>query len=132
MKKVLSDTSIEQDIMDLNREDQLYDKGINAEGASLGEYSAATIYGTSNFEGKIQKGQRYDHITLKDTGELYASEKFVFTASGFKLTMNTSIHGEDLSRQFGNIVGLTQQNTNVVYGWVKAPFINEIRKGLFI
>jgi len=127
LKKVLSNTSLEQDIIDLNREDQLYERGVTVDGLSLGEYSPATIHGTSNFKGKIEKGQRYDHITLNDTGATYESEKFVNNNDGFLLTINTNLHGIDLEEKFGKIVGLDEKNKSVVREWIKDPLLSLVR-----
>lgn len=146
----LKNSSIQQDIMDLNREDQLYDKGIDADGRSLGEYSSKTI------EEKKKKGQRYDHITLSDTFEFYKSwmfknksDSFVFSAETKKggeanadfgkiIQLSTgkfvqsSIRGtydNDLM-DFGNIIGLTEKNKGVVASWIRPAVASEIKKQL--
>ena len=63
------DREVQDEIIRLNTEDQLYEEGIDSQGRSLGEYTPYTI------EIKKSKGQRVDHITLKDTGAFYASFK---------------------------------------------------------
>lgn len=130
LNKVLSVSSLQQDILDLNREDQLYDKGITSDNKELGEYSNATIQGTSNFEGKISKGQPYSHITLKDTGAFYESFKFRNTNDGIIISANTMKPDVDLMT-YGNILGLTNQNKSVVAQWIKAPFIKEMRSAIW-
>ncbi len=144
----LQNSSIQQDIMDLNREDQLYDKGIDADGRSLGEYSEKTI------REKKKKGQRYDHITLSDTFEFYKSwmfknnsDSFIFSAETKKegapnadfgkiIQLSTGKHvissvrsaaGNDLM-DFGNIIGLTGKNMGVVAGWIRIPVVTEVKK----
>lgn len=130
MHAVFQNTSLQQDILDLNRQDQLFDYGITADGKSLGKYSAATIQGTANFKGKIELGLPYDHITLFDTGAFYATFKFKNQKQNFVITANTLKPDVDLLT-YGNILGLTTKNTMVVAGWAKAPLIDEMRKKLF-
>ena len=67
MKHLFQQTSFRKLIIDLNTEEQLYSQGVDSKGVQLGEYS---IY-TKGL--KQNKGQRTDHITLKDTGEFYKS-----------------------------------------------------------
>lgn len=131
IQQSLNNTAIQQEILDLNRLDQLYDKGIDSAGDSLGEYSPATIEGTANFPGKKQKGQRYDHITLNDTGEFYNSFIFKNGKDAFEMTADTLKEGTDLTEDFGNdIIGLTQENKNKVAGWLIEPVREGIRKKL--
>lgn len=131
MKKVMSNSSMQQDIIDLNTQNQLYEKGITADGIYMGDYSASTIEGTGRFKGKKQKEQRYDHITLSDTKETYESERVVVSSTGILLKMDTTIHGVDLQKEFGNIVGLTTESKSIMFGWLKGPFVNEMRKAVF-
>jgi len=127
IKRTLDNTSIQQDIVDLNRIDQLYEKGITADGVSLGEYSARTIEGTDLYAGKKAKGQRYDHITLNDTGEFYETFAFENENGRFIITANTLKPDVDLLT-YGNILGLTEKNKYVVAGWIRVPLIGEIKK----
>lgn len=111
MKKALDEKGLQAQIIDLNTTTQLYEKGIDAFGRELGEYSQATIYGTARFAGKIEKGQRYDHITLNDSGKFYASFRIINQADGFTIRANTIKDGQDLANIFGNkIIGLTQES----------------------
>jgi len=131
MRQSLSNTNIQQEILDLNRLDQLYDKGIDAKSDSLGEYSPATIEGTSNFLGKKQKGQRYDHITLNDTGEFYNSYVFKNEKDGFLIQADTLKDGTDLADEFGkDIIGLTEDNKSKVAGWLVEPMQQQILKAI--
>lgn len=109
---------------------QLYELGEDALGKSLGEYSINTIEGTSNFEGKKSKGQRYDHITLNDTGAFYESFKVNPTKRGYKITVNDS---NDLVKDFGvEIIGLSKENIDLLLDteWVKDAFEKELTRNL--
>lgn len=57
----------EQQILDLIRESQLYNKGIDGNGKELKEYVRITKILKSN------KNQRIENTTLKDTGAFYRS-----------------------------------------------------------
>ena len=132
LQKVFKDsTSLQQDIIALNTEDQLYEKGITSDGVSLGTYSESTINGTKGWEGKKQKNQPYDHVTLKDTGEFYSTFKFKTESGDFIISADTVKPSQDLAETYGNIIGLTQQNKMVVAGWVKAPFVDQMRKAVW-
>jgi hypothetical protein len=96
-------------IIDLNTIDQLYNEGIDSQGKSLGDYSAYTK------SLKQQKGQRTDHITLKDTGEFYNSFRIVFTGNALQIIANPIKDDTNLFREYGiDIVGLTEDSMSVV------------------
>jgi hypothetical protein len=133
LKSALSDKDLQDEITRMNTQDQLYELGIDSKGNSLGEYSHATIYGTKKYEGKIQKGQRYDHITLSDTFRFYNSFKVkVQSDGGFVISAKTDKGGgDDLARNYGqDILGLTQENLGYVRMEVKKSITKEIRKKL--
>ena len=56
---------------------ELHEKGIDSLGVSLGNYAATTIEGTAQFAGRAERGLRFDHITLFDTGDFYKSFKVI-------------------------------------------------------
>jgi hypothetical protein len=116
-------------IIDLNTKNQLYDKGIDSEGRSLGDYSANTIEGPNQYQGKKQKGQRYDHITLNDTGAFYESFKvFLDSNSDFEITADTLKDTTDLIEEYGeNILGLTEESLGILREKAKEIIINYLR-----
>lgn len=153
---IMKDKDITDEMVRMNTMDQLYDEGIDSKGNFLGYYSPATIQGTHNYPGKIQKGQRYDHITLNDSGKFYASEKVKLYADGMTFVANTQktssenaydqgAHGQvfklkkkakvvdtDLIKDFGkDILGLTNENLNYVIKDVQKALPGQIRKEIF-
>lgn len=115
INKILSDIykrpDVQEFILNLNRIDQLFDKGIDSTGESLGEYSANTIEGTPNYEGKKSKGQPYDRITLKDEGLFYDSFLFVIGADYFGIDADQIRGDTNLFDDFGkDILGLTEES----------------------
>lgn len=94
---------------------KLYDKGEDALGDSLGDYSPFTLVI------KIEKGQRTDHITLKDTGEFYGSFGLRVGRDFFEVFADTlKEDGTDLTREFGpDIIGLQEQDFETLIEMVK-------------
>lgn len=125
-----SSTQLQYDILNLNREDQLYDKGVTADNVSLGGYAKETLYYKQNEAGKIGRDTKTANITLKDSGEFYSTFKFSNESDGFVISANTEIHGESLLR-YGKILGLNDENKAVVAGWVRPLVVKEVREAIF-
>ena len=87
----------EQQILDLVREKQLYDKGIDGKGVSLKPYSPFTV------AYKKGKGDKFSNTTLEDTGNFYKSfqtdygsfELEIF-ATDSKTPKLTEVYGENI------------------------------------
>jgi len=112
---------------------QLYELGEDGNGIFLGEYSLSTIEGTSNFEGKISKGQRYDHVTLSDSFDYYKTFVMMPNKSGFKITDNPIKDGQDITERYGRIevTKLQEGNKDLLLGFIKEDFNKEFEKRLF-
>ena len=96
-------------IIDLNTIDQLYNEGIDSKGIQLGEY---TNYTKSL---KQVKGQRTDHITLKDTGVFYKSFKVALIGNAINISADAQKEDTNLFKEYGiDIVGLTEDSMSVV------------------
>jgi hypothetical protein len=91
-------------IIDLIVEDQLFERGVDADNRSLGGYSPITI------QIKQQKGQPTNRITLRDT-EAYHKSYGVKTLSegGFEVTVSDVKYGEIIQR-FPKTDALTDEN----------------------
>ncbi len=114
-------------IIKMNTQDQLYEKGILADGGYLPDYSPFTV------EEKKMKGQRTDHMTLQDTGAMKETERVVFGGGEFKMTMNTVKDGEDLQeryRGYGEIVGLTSESMSKLQEHSKPKIIRKTKEWL--
>ena len=113
------DSFVKQNILNLNKIDQLFNQGIDSLNNSLGEYTPYTV------ELKKQKGQRTANITLKDTGGFYDSftikverDQIIITGDSVKED------GTDLVVEFGiNIYGLTPDNTEIISRLVMTRYI---------
>ena len=73
----------EQEIIEAITEDQLYERGVNGDDTEIMSYAP---YAPSTIKRKIKKGQPYNRVTLKDTGEWYKSLRLIYDVDGFYLT----------------------------------------------
>lgn len=130
VNSALSNSQIQYDILELNRQDQLYEQGITADGKSMGDYAPFTLRYKIEEAGKMGRDTRTDHITLKDTGEFYSTFRFKKGKDEFIIAADTIKDGTDLIEREGNILGLTNENKAVVAGWIKPDIISQTRKVL--
>jgi hypothetical protein len=131
IKEVLSNKEVQRFIIDLNTQGQLFEKGIDALGVSLGDYAATTIEGTSNFKGKKEKGQRFDHITLNDTGKFYKSFKIVLSAKSFSIVADGQKDDVNLLEEFRNVLGLTDEHLQIVIDALRQKIIPLFKRKIF-
>lgn len=103
LKETLDNSSIQLDIATLNKE-QMFEQGIDSKERTLGEYSPFTI------GEKIKKGQRHDHITLKDTGEFYDSIKIQSERKTIIISADMKKPDNDLEVIYPDALGLTNEN----------------------
>lgn len=128
MKEILKEKDLQAQIIDLNQK-QLFEQGIDADGKPTGDYAPSTIYGTKNFPGKIEKGQRYDHITLKDTGEFYDSMQVKSIPEGIQIKADyLKEGGEDLRDEWPSAVGLTNESKQEIKPQIKESFMEKFKK----
>lgn len=110
LKKIIVDPQMQNDILDLNFQGQLYNEGVDALGNFLGNYSPLSVEMKLEGDGD----HRIDHITLKDTGEFYDSGKIKNGATEFSITADTEKPDGDLTERFGkNIIGLNEKSISI-------------------
>ena len=98
--KILNSQQVRELIIEM-QQTRLFETGKDSKGVSLGNYSPFTVVI------KQSKGQRVDHITLRDTGEFY--ESFTFYASETELVFDADAQKDEnnLFDDFGiDILGL--------------------------
>lgn len=94
-------------MLNLNRFDQLYEQGIDANGKFLGTYTEHTK--------QLKRDPMLTHITLRETGEFYNSFR-VTTGYGYAEIQADPIKDQgtefgDLTLRFGpDIIGLTDDS----------------------
>lgn len=103
---IIAAKQAEAEIIDFNVEDQLYERGINAQGKSIGDYQPYTV------EKKQAEGKPYDRVTLRDEGDFHSSFKVKYGKDRFEITASDP-KTEKLQKNWGgDILGLTEQNIN--------------------
>jgi hypothetical protein len=122
------DNGVQNKIIELNTIDQLFNKGIDALGNSLGDYSQTSVE---------VFGKRAGHITLKDTSEFYESFVVLVRKDSLVIRANTFKEGEkgtiDLTDRFGDeIIGLTSENLEVITEMILINIIKYVKKQLGI
>lgn len=124
LQALWSDIDIQKAIVELNTKDQLFNKGINSDGETLGNYSPVSV---QNY------GKPAGHIRLYDSGDFYKSFKVQREGEDFTIiadTMKTSDTGQltDLATVYGiDIIGLTNDSKKVLSQMVKSKIPSKIR-----
>ena len=113
----------EAEILDLNTDDQLFQKGIDSEGRRIEPgYRPLTI------QIKRSKGQPTNRVTLKDTGSFHNSFAIEFQNDGFAIVTDDN-KTKKIERKYGNkIAGLTDENLQEVIEMLKPDLIENIQK----
>lgn len=109
--------------------EQLYEYGINSLGIRIDTYQPYTPYTVGI---KKEKGQPYDRVTLRDTGDFHKSFELVLDPTAFYITA-TDYKTQDLVDKYGsNIFGLTTENKQELTVTYVAPVVlEEMRKEIF-
>lgn len=103
-------------------EEQLYDLGIEGRGIEIKSYAP---YAPRTIKNKKRKGQPYDRVTLRDTGEFHRSLKVVFDDSGFYVT-STDDKAKYLLEKYGKtIFRLTNENLTILLNDYIRPSLKE-------
>tara|TARA_R110001606_G_scaffold742_3_gene2939 strand:- start:16127 stop:16600 length:474 start_codon:yes stop_codon:yes gene_type:complete len=124
--QVFSDPTFKRWILDLVRQDQLFDKGVDEDDDIIGTYSEATeMMNPSKIAGT--------HYTLFDSGDFYKSFVIRVGKRIFEIDADTSeMDGENWWVQNNitkdAILGLTDENKTKLSVEVKRRFIIEARK----
>ena len=118
----------EQQLLGMNRNEQLFERGVDSNNCELPQYRPATIVA------KMAKNQRFDHTTLKDTGEFHSNFKIITRPTEIEFTANsTPRDGRDLTihlqARYGvDIFGLTEENKDKLRNIVRKEIIEELRQ----
>lgn len=101
----------ENEIIEAVVQNQLYERGINGAGIEIMSYEP---YRPSTIKKKQKKGQPYNRVTLKDTGEWYGSLRLVYDSDGFFIT-STDEKNKYLKQKYGpKILRLTDENLSMI------------------
>lgn len=106
--------------------DQLYDQGIEGRGISIMSYQP---YTARTIQIKQRKGQPYDRVTLRDTGEFYSSLHVEFDDDGFYVTSTDDKAKYLLARYGKTIFRLTNQNfTELLRNYIRPELQQKLKE----
>ena len=116
----------EKAILDLVREDQLYDKGIDGFGKKITpEYAGFTV------DLKSRNNKPYDRVTLKDSGAFYSSFTTDYNNNELDI-FATDPKTSDLKKKYGeNIDGMTKENQIKLSSKFIRPSLIKYLRGFF-
>lgn len=117
----------EQEVLDLNREKQLYEKGIDSNGKRIVPY-----YSPYTIALKRSNQEVYNRVTLLDTGDFYKGFKIKFNGLSNPFNIfSTDSKSSDLIEKYGDIFGLTKENEKYLnYEIIKPELEKFIKKNI--
>lgn len=107
-------------IVSMIADGQLYERGVRGNGRPLPDYSPGTI------KRKQKKGQRYDHMTLRDTGKFHKSLWVHHTRTGFVVESGDPKAERILKKYGDSTIRLSRENLTVIVREVLRPGLKEI------
>lgn len=133
---VFQNSEIQDLVLDLNRVEQLFKKGIDSVNDEIGFYSEVTeqlskgqSFGFGGDSGTKQK-KAGEPIFLLDEGEFYKSFKIKIFNDGFTINADTlKDDGTDLAQSYGKeILGLTNESKTEIITKILPFVVEETRK----
>ena len=115
-------------IVQMVSQEQLYEEGIEGRGIEIMSYQP---YTARTIKIKQKKGQPYDRVTLKDTGEFYSSLHVEFDDEGFYVT-STDDKAKYLLAKYGKtIFRLTNENfSELLRNYIRPSLAEKIKERL--
>lgn len=108
-KIVFDVPNVKQMIIEMNTQEQLFQKGVDSKGVPLMDIGGDYSFVTKDIKDFL--GQPIDRITLKDTGDFYRSWTVRILADTIFIEADTIKDGDDLRQRWGNdILGLTDES----------------------
>ena len=115
-------------IIQMVTENQLYDQGIEGRGIFIMDYQP---YTARTIQIKQRKGQPYDRVTLRDTGEFYKSLHVEFDDDGFYVTSTDDKAKYLLARYGTTIFRLTNENfSELLHNYIRPSLRERIKERL--
>ena len=128
LRNFVSIPAVQTFILDLNRQDQLFKKGIDSKNKALGVYSPFTI------NNKQERGVPVPsdfHITLFDTGEFYSTFVIIPGKDFFEIDANPIREDTNLFEDFGeDIIGLNDESLQILIDFFKETIQLRVREQL--
>ena len=128
LRNFVSIPAVQKFILDLNRTDQLFNKGVDSKNKALGIYTPYTI--NSKEERGVPVPSDF-HITLFDTGEFYSTFVIIPGKDFFEIDANPIREDSNLFEDFGeDILGLNDENLQVLIDFFKETIQLRVREQL--
>lgn len=116
----------ERVIIELNVDKQLFEDGINRDGISIDSYQP---YHPITVRYKFRKRQPYDRVTLRDSGDFHKSFKVIADDLEFMIYADDWKLSELLNKYGANILGLTDENLQiVVWEYIYPAILSKLRQ----
>ena len=120
--------SVQKFILDLNRVDQLFNKGVDSKNRALGVYTPFTI--NSKNERGVPVPSDF-HITLFDTGQFYSTFVIIPGKDFFEIDANPIREESNLFEDFGeDILGLNDENLQILIDFFKETVVLRVKEQL--
>lgn len=113
-----------KDIVALNTDEQLFQRGILATGAPVTPH-----YRPRTIRYKRRHGQPYDRVTLRDKGRFHSKFKVILNDEDFTIDSDEPNQAkyDYLTKKYSNdIFGLTDEHKGLVGEWIKDAMKDEI------
>ena len=126
MSVLFDSDPIKAKMIELNTQKQLFDKGIDSKGNTLGDYSDFTIH-----EKLFNRNptQPIDRVTLKDSGAFYKSFSVEMVTNEIIIDAVTQKADTNLADIYGiDILGLTDESLGVIRSMAKEVIINRLNE----
>ena len=128
LRNFVSIPAVQKFILDLNRTDQLFNKGVDSKNKALGIYTPYTI--NSKEERGVPVPSDF-HITLFDTGQFYSTFVIIPGKDFFEIDANPIREDSNLFEDFGeDILGLNDENLQVLIDFFKETIQLRVREQL--
>lgn len=98
----------DRELVEINRQKQLFEKGLNAEGVEIWSYRP---YKPVTQMIKAEKGQPTDRVTLKDTGSFHKAMFLAVKGDSYEMSSKDS-KTQDLVQKYGDVFGIAPQFLN--------------------
>ena len=119
---------VQKFILDLNRVDQLFNKGVDSKNRALGVYTPFTI--NSKQERGVPVPSDF-HITLFDTGQFYSTFVIIPGKDFFEIDANPIREDSNLFEDFGeDTIGLNDENLQILIDFFKETVVLRVKEQL--
>jgi len=128
-KKVISTPAIQLEAIRLNRDEQLFKRGVDVFGVSMRSQYArgGNVYADYTIAIKNEKNQPTDRVTLRDTGAMYSTFKTKIVGDELMLDVNSIKEGKDLQKTWGQFVGLDEFSKEILINKSKPIVLDYVK-----